>query len=114
MRFDALLDVTREIIVYNSVRSSRFKVGDHFRDRAPCRPRWSYDRDGSVILFNDDLDALLHFFQHRVQIASDLCLRHVDCHAAFDHSLFLWLPADVLREPALVRGRLSYNRLICR
>jgi len=81
VRFDAFLDVTGEIIVYNCLRSPRFEVGNDFRDRAARRPRWSYDRDGPVILFNDDLDALLHFFQHRVEVASDLCLRHVHSHA---------------------------------
>jgi hypothetical protein len=97
MALDDLFQVLAELFIERDRRAMRFREGNALR-KHPARPPWglsdvrrSDDGHRPVVLFDHNLGAGAHPFQHAVNIARELGLGDVQRRHIFDDTLFFGL-----------------------
>ena len=78
MQLDNFLNIPSIIVIHDGSGTTCFEVDDNFGDQATSWLGWFEHGDSTVILFNDDLDALLDLGQYRVKIARAFGFAHED------------------------------------
>ena len=78
MTRDDLFEIFAELFVQRDLGVSLPRFAQNFGNAPTAQVLRSYNRHRTMILLDNDLHALLHSRQYRMQIATYLCFAHMD------------------------------------